>query len=175
MLARTPTATTELPATLRRPARDDGAALHQLIAGCPPLDLNSPYAYLLLCEHHADTCVVAEQSGKIVGAVTGYMLPARPDILFVWQVAVAQPMQGQGLGQRMLDHLFQRCLSSQAMTGVETTISPSNLHSQKLFAGIARQHRVSCEATPFLTADDFGGSSHEEERLYQLGPWPAAI
>lgn len=33
---------------LRPPERKDGAALHDLIASCPPLDLNSRYAYLLL-------------------------------------------------------------------------------------------------------------------------------
>jgi L-2,4-diaminobutyric acid acetyltransferase len=64
--------------TLRKPDRSDGADLHALIASCPPLDLNSRYAYLLLCEHHADTCVVAELNGRLVGAVTAYFLPACP-------------------------------------------------------------------------------------------------
>ncbi|MGS0756553.1 hypothetical protein ACVBEH_19100 [Roseateles sp. GG27B] len=50
--------------------RRDGAALHRLIAACPPLDLNSIYAYLLLCLHHSQTSVVAEIDGQIVGTVT---------------------------------------------------------------------------------------------------------
>ncbi len=34
-----------------RRACPDGAVIHRLVADCPPLDLNTVYAYLLLCEH----------------------------------------------------------------------------------------------------------------------------
>ena len=74
---------------MRPPSRKDGAALHRLISECPPLDLNSLYAYLLLAEHFSDTCVLAESAGgRIDGFISAYVLPDRPDVLFVWQVAV---------------------------------------------------------------------------------------
>ncbi|HTH44428.1 MAG TPA: diaminobutyrate acetyltransferase [Oxalicibacterium sp.] len=156
---------------LRKPSPRDGAALHQLIAQCPPLDLNSLYAYLLLGEHHADTCVVAEADGKLVGAVTAYFPPAQTDTLFIWQVAVAPAMQGCRLASRMLDHLIARCAAQQHLGCVEATISPSNAASRKLFAGLAARHGVVIHSRLHYSAADFG-SGHEEEWLYRLGPWP---
>lgn len=152
------------------PDRRDGAYLHDLIARCPPLDLNSRYAYLLVCEHHADTCVVAEFNGELVGAITAYIPPSQPDTLFIWQVAVAPTMQGQRLGSRMLDSLTERCAHTHAYTHIETTISPSNSGSQKLFASYARRHHVEIKGRPYFATADFGDGRHEEEWLYQIGP-----
>jgi L-2,4-diaminobutyric acid acetyltransferase len=158
--------------TLRKPDRSDGADLHALIASCPPLDLNSRYAYLLLCEHHADTCVVAELNGRLVGAVTAYFLPACPDMLFVWQVAVAPGMQGQRLASRMLDRLIERCAVEQPLRIVQATISPSNIASRKLFTSLAARHGMDIAGSLLFSAADFGDGKHEEEWLYQIGPWP---
>jgi L-2,4-diaminobutyric acid acetyltransferase len=159
---------------LRKPTRSDGADLHELIGRCPPLDLNSGYAYLLLCEHHADTCVVAELNGRLVGAVTAYYPPSHPNTLFVWQVAVAPAMQGQRLASRMLDRLIERCASEHGLHAVEATISPSNVASRKLFTGFATRHGVNIAGSLLFSAADFGGRGHEEEWLYQIGPWPRA-
>ena len=130
--------------TLRQPRRRDGAVLHDLVAACPPLDLNSRYAYLLLCEHHAATSVVAECDGELVGAITAYIPPAHPDTLFVWQVAVAERMRGQSLGTRMLEHLLQRCMRMRGLRWMETTISPSNRASHQLFTRFAARHGAGC-------------------------------
>lgn len=159
-------------ATLRKPTRSDGADLHDLIERCPPLDLNSRYAYLLMCEHHADTCVVAELDGRMVGAATAYFLPHRPNTLFVWQVAVAPGMQGQRLASRMLDQLVERCAVDRGLHTIEATISPSNIASRKLFTSLATRHRVDIAGSLLFSAADFGAGEHEEEWLYQLGPWP---
>ena len=88
-------------AVIRPVQKQDGAALHDLIAACPPLDLNSRYAYLLLCHHHAQTSVVAELDGVLVGAITAYIPPIQPDTLFVWQVAVAPASRGNSLGHTL--------------------------------------------------------------------------
>jgi len=161
---------------LRMPARRDGAALHDLIAHCPPLDLNSRYAYLLQCDHYADTCVVAEVDGRIVGAITAYIPPTKPDTLFVWQVAVDPTMQGQRLASQMLDNLVDRCLSGHGahrpIRTIEATISPSNIASRKLFTSFATRYGVDVAAGLHFAAADFGKGDHEEEWLYRIGPWP---
>jgi L-2,4-diaminobutyric acid acetyltransferase len=164
-----PSAAPEL--ILRPPRRQDGAAIHAVVAACPPLDLNSRYAYLLLCRQFANTCVIAEQNGVAVGAITAYFPPLQSDTLFVWQVAVASHMRGQRLGTNMLQHLLQRCMQSRRLRWVETTISPSNHPSQKLFTGFARQHGIALSSTIYFAADDFGESDHDEECLYRIGPW----
>jgi len=160
--------------TLRQPERRDGALLHELVAACPPLDLNSRYAYLLLCEHHAATSVVAESGGELVGAITGYIPPAQPDTLFVWQVAVAQRMRGRSLGTRMLQHLLQHCIERRGLRWMETTISPGNQASQRLFTRFAERLGVGCTTTTLFAAEDFGASGHEEECLHRIGPWGRA-
>jgi L-2,4-diaminobutyric acid acetyltransferase len=158
----------------RQPERRDGALLHDLVAACPPLDLNSRYAYLLLCEHHARTSIVAQLDGMLVGAITAYIPPAQPDTLFIWQVAVAQHLRGQQLASRMLEHLLQRCSKTRALRWLETTISPSNQASHRLFTQFAARHSAGCTTTTLFSASDFGQSGHEEECLYKIGPWGRA-
>ena len=156
---------------LRQLQPGDGPALHALVAACPPLDLNSHYAYMLLCEHHAQTSVVAYADDILVGAITGYVLPEQPDTLFVWQVAVAESARGQGLARQMLAHLLEHCITPRRLRWLETTISPSNAASHQLFTNFALRHDAGCSIATLFSAEAFGESGHEEERLYKIGPW----
>ena len=112
--------------TMRLPDRKDGAAIHRLISECPPLDLNSLYAYLLLCEHFSDTSVIAESAGgRIDGFISAYVIPTRPDVLFVWQVAVHARARGHRLARAMLRELLQR-KGLAHVRHLETTVGPDN-------------------------------------------------
>lgn len=156
--------------TFGMPRVSDGADLHRLIADCPPLDLNSTYAYLLLCRDFADTCVRAEQEGRTVGFVSAYRPPSRGDVIFVWQVAVAGAMRGQRLAARMLDQLLAR----PAVRGccyLETTVSPSNEPSLKLFHRLARKLDAPINCRVIFEEADFGDERHESETLIRIGPF----
>jgi len=157
---------------LRESQRADGLALHRLIRACPPLDVNSAYAYFLLCDHFRSTTVLAEGGDGLVGCVTAYRRPDAPDTLLVWQVAVHVAARGQGLGRRMLDALVDRP-AARDIRWVETTISPSNTASRRLFASWAAAHGVELAESAFLEAADFGDdeAGHEAERLIRIGPW----
>ena len=93
---------------LRQPTLRDGPALHNLVERCPPLDHNSRYCNLLQVSHFRDTAIVAEQEGNLRGFVSGYRIPGREDVLFVWQVGVSPEGRGQGLAPRMLLELIDR-------------------------------------------------------------------
>ncbi|MCK9511933.1 MAG: diaminobutyrate acetyltransferase [Pigmentiphaga sp.] len=165
------TTATHTEMVLRPPTIADGAAIHALIKACPPLDLNSAYAYLLLCHHFADTCVVAERSGTIVGYVSGYVPPAQPDVFFIWQVAVHERGRGLGLGQGMLRHLLERPAASRSRY-VETTVSPSNGPSRAMFQRLAASLGTALQETALFTTDMFGpGAAHEDETLLRIGPF----
>ena len=123
----------------RQPTDEDGYPLHQLVARCQPLDTNSVYCNLLQCTDFADTAIAAENAqGELVGFISGYCPPARPDTLFVWQVAVDSSMRGQGLALRMLLALVAR-LAPHGVQYIETTITPDNAASQALFLKAFKQ------------------------------------
>lgn len=160
--------------TLRQPQRSDGAAIHRLIGQCPPLDVNSLYAYLLLCEHHAATCIVAEGSaGRIDGFISAYFVPERPDVLFVWQVAVHARARGHRLARRMLRELLQRP-GLEHVRYLETTVGPDNKASRRTFAGLAREDGAHVAEQPLFDHQAFGGADHDDEMLLKIGPFQHA-
>lgn len=148
----------------------DGAAIHRLVRACPPLDLNSPYAYLLLCAHHAATCVVAGQTAEPVAFVSAYRPPAQIDTVFIWQIAVAPEARGRGLALQMLEHLLAR----PALAGcrrLETTVTPSNAASRRVFETLATRLNARCAERSFFSREDFQDPHHEPEMLISIGPW----
>src|SRR5690606_27308068 len=98
----------------RTPMAAEGSSLWRLVQDTELLELNSAYAYLLLCRDFADTCLVAEQAGQIVGCVTAYRPPPRPEALFVWQIGVLPRVQGQGIGRQLLLELLRRPAAADA-------------------------------------------------------------
>lgn len=157
--------------SFRSPRIEDGIAIYKLIKQSPPLDLNSSYLYFLQATHFADTCLVAEKEGEIVGFVSAYFRPDEDDSLFIWQIAVSEKARGHGLGKQLIYHLIRNQSSRPIVRDVCCTISPSNKASQNLFKSFAEQHGLIIEKTPFLESHHFGSNaedSHEAEDLYCL-------
>ena len=169
--------TREFSILFGKPNKNDGIYLYDLVSQCPPLDLNSLYAYHLVARHFYDTSVVVRksQTRAPAGMVSAYLLPENRETLFIWQVAVSETMRGQGLAVQMLEHLLKRP-ALRHIKYIETTISPSNLASQKLFHHITRKLSSEITESDFLKEDDFKSlcnvneASHEEEKLFRIGP-----
>ncbi|GAB4321530.1 MAG: diaminobutyrate acetyltransferase [Dehalococcoidia bacterium] len=135
------------------------------------LDLNSPYAYLLLSHFFSDTCAVARSHDELVGFIAGFRPPIRPESLFVWQIAVAPTARERGVGRRMLAWLLHR-LSDDGVTYLEATVTPSNEASHRMFKGLARQLDVPCSESCLFAANQFpDGAGHEDEVLLRIGPF----
>lgn len=166
----------EPPVRLRPPRMEDGAAIWRLLRESPVLDLNSAYLYLMMCRNFASTCVVADRAGALYGFATAYLLPARPDTLFLWQIGVSPDARGQGLASRMLMELLQRDACT-AVTHLETTVSPSNAPSRALFRGLARRLDTQLQELPGIAASLFphegAEDGHEDEPLLRIGPFRA--
>lgn len=155
---------------LREPRETDAVALNRLVAASPPLDGNSVYCNLLQCGHFAATGVAAEQDGDLVGFVSGYRLPGRPHIWFVWQVVVAERARGQGLAKKMLKHVLAR----EALAGVShihTSITPGNQASHGTFASLAKDLNCPISASPWLESEIHFAGQHDAEHLIELGPF----
>lgn len=152
------------------PTAADGPQVHRLIAACPPLDQNSPYCNLLQCSHWAETCVAAWRGGQLVGWVSAYRLPLDPQTLFIWQVAVGPQARGQGLAGQMIDHLLKR-RACHGVRRLQTTITPDNAASWRMFEGVARRLSAPLHGVPwFLKGEHFIGG-HESEHLVSIGPF----
>ncbi|MFI6339981.1 diaminobutyrate acetyltransferase [Streptomyces sp. NPDC050535] len=163
----------EMPEGLRidRPEVADGAALWRIAKDSRTLDLNSSYSYLLWCRDFAGTSAVArDAAGAPVGFVTGYVRPERPGTLLVWQVAVDNAYRGRGLAAALLDGLTARVAAEQGTTAVETTITPGNTASERLFTSFARRHGAGVEREVLFAAGQFPDGSHDPEVLYRIGP-----
>lgn len=153
---------------IRKPRANDGYDIHQLIAHSPPLDLNSVYSYYLMSDHFSDSCVVAESHGKLVGFLSAYRVPQRPQTLFVWQVAVDRVLRGKRIAWRMLRSLLQR-FDAGEMQFVEATVSPSNAPSRGLFERLAAEQGTALEEEVFLNASAFGSDDdHQSEILLRI-------
>lgn len=144
--------------------------MHQLIADCPPLDTNSLYCNLLQCSHFRHTSVVAEIDGVVVGAISGYLIPERPDTLFIWQVAVGGAARGQGLALRMLDHIVDRSACRQVRF-METTITEDNAASWRLFQKFADKRSAGLSSEVGFDRDLHFGDEHDTEMLVRIGPF----
>ncbi|MFE2565236.1 diaminobutyrate acetyltransferase [Streptomyces mirabilis] len=166
----------EMPEGLRidRPKVADGAALWHIAKDSGTLDLNSSYSYLLWCRDFAGTSAVARDAdGVPVGFVTGYVRPEHPGTLLVWQVAVDAAHRGRGLAAALLDGLTARVAEQRTITAVETTITPGNTASERLFTSYARRHGARVEHEVLFEAGQFPDGPHDPEVLYRIGPLPS--
>ncbi|MFC4076832.1 diaminobutyrate acetyltransferase [Salinithrix halophila] len=156
--------------SFRKPSEEDGTAVWELIKNTGVLDLNSAYSYLMLCKYFSDTCVLAEEEGRVVGFVSAFKQPESPDVIFVWQVAVDESQRGKGMGKTLLRELLKRSACSE-VSYLEATISPSNKASQSLFEGLARDLETDCGTSVCFSEELFPGEGHESEWTYRIGPF----
>lgn len=168
-----PESTDKLDILVRRPRSNDGSQVNGLIERCKPLDENSVYCNLLQCTHFADTSVAAEIDGELAGFISGYLVPHRPEILFVWQVAVDECARGLGLAKRMLNHILMRP-ALRKVTELHTTITPDNEASQALFKSLARDLGCAANNQEFFDHEDHFDGQHTSEHLWRIGPFDPA-
>lgn len=158
---------------LRVPDAEDGPALFDLIAACPPLDRNSRYCNLLQVTHFAETAVVAELDGDVVGAITGYLKPQDPTTLFIWQVAVHERARGRRLATRMMEAIADREVCRQVRF-LETTIEPDNAASWKAFEKFAEARNAPSDQSLLFSRERHFAGTHGDEVLLRIGPFGGA-
>jgi len=128
--------------------------------------LNSIYYYYIFCRDFGNTSVIVKgEDDSVYGYISAYIRSEKPDTLFVWQVAVDEKARGHRLAVKMIDWI----LNSQSCKNVkyiETTVSPSNESSRKMFCKFAENRNSTITESEFLGSGAFGEDSHEEEILF---------
>lgn len=157
------------PFEIGRPGAEDGPSVHRLIELCPPLEQNSLYCNLLQCTHFSETCVIARRRTGVAGFLSAYLLPERPDELFIWQVAVAADARRQGLGAAMLAELLARraCLEVRYLL---STVTESNRPSWSLFEGLARRLGTGLQREVLFERARHLAGRADSEILVTIGP-----
>ncbi len=155
--------------TFHAPSSEDGLSVYKLIKACPPLDRNSTYCNLLQCHHFAETSVAAKKEEDLVGFVSGYLIPDKPNTLFIWQVAVAEHARGYGLATQMLQKIIDRPNNAE-ITWLETTITADNAASWALFESLARARGGMVKRTVMFDKQKHFNNEHNTEYLMRIGP-----
>ncbi|MGX5832177.1 diaminobutyrate--2-oxoglutarate transaminase [Mesorhizobium sp. 43Arga] len=156
--------------TFRKPSGNHAADVQDLIALCPELDRNSLYCGLLLCTHFADTCVLAERAGEVVGWLAAYRQPSDPSTLFVWQIAVHPAVRNTGLGKGLIVSALSRP-SCQGVSHIKATVTLSNKASKFFFTTVGRDLGAPIrQALQFDRETHFKGR-HDSEYMIAIGPF----
>lgn len=122
------------------------------------------------CKYFSETSIIVESDDKVVGFVSAFVEPATPNKLFVWQVAVGESEQGKGLALLMLKKLLERDACNH-IDYLETTITPSNIPSQKLFRRLAKDLSTEIQISKCFEENDFPEKGHEDELIHLIGPF----
>lgn len=123
---------------------------------------------MLLFRHFAETCLIAEHDGRLLGFVTAFEPPSESGVLFVWQIAVDRKARGRGIGTALLRQLLE-LPAGRAATRLEATVSPGNEPSKRLFEALARERGTACEtAGAGFPAELFPEPGHEAEPLLRI-------
>ena len=154
---------------LHQPLPEEGSSAFKLIAKCAPLDTNSLYCNLLQCSHFSGTSVAATYQDELVGFISAYLIPERPNTLFIWQVAVDKKVRGQGLATRMLQNILARDQCTK-VNAIETTITESNLASWALFNGLSSKLNAPLHSSVMFDREQHLDNSHATEMLVKIGP-----
>jgi L-2,4-diaminobutyric acid acetyltransferase len=155
---------------IRAARQADGPEIWRLVRDSESLELNSCYAYLVLCRDFGHTSVVAELDGRVVGFVVGYCPPNDPEVVFVWQVGVDGAARGRGIAGKLLRALVA-LPGCKAVRFLETTVTPDNQPSLKLFSSFARGVDAAIERVGGFGEEDFRYQPHEREDRYRIGPF----
>ncbi|RIJ24560.1 diaminobutyrate acetyltransferase [Henriciella barbarensis] len=156
--------------TIEAPMSEDGAAVHDLIAACPPLDTNSLYMNLIQTTHFAETCALAREDGEVIGWVSGHIPPEEPEVFFLWQVAIGEKARGKRIPKRLVADIFSRP-SCKDVRFLKTTITPDNEASWGLFKSLARWLDAPLQESPFFDEDKHFKGRHDSEILVTIGPF----
>ena len=151
----------------REPEVSDGNNIHQLISECPPLDTNSSYCNFLQSTHFSKTCILVEHEGDLAGFISSYQKPSEPNVLFIWQVAVAPKFRGNDLAYKMLNTLLNR-EGLKSIEAIETTITKSNQASWALFKKLDEKNGNTGQVTTFLDENLHFNGQHDTEYLYRI-------
>lgn len=152
---------------IRRPRAEEGSAIWSLVRRSESLESDGGHVLALLVSRFADTCLVAEAEGALIGFVGGYRTPTPPHSVLLWQIDVDPEFRGKGLGHALL-HALIRCPGCADVEYLEAALESSHVACKRLLEGFARELETSCEVTSGGSETRSKGGNGQE--LLRIGP-----
>jgi ribosomal protein S18 acetylase RimI-like enzyme len=113
----------------------------------------------LWLQHFASTSLVAEQQGRFVGFLIGFLSPDRHDEGYIHFVGVAPDARGVGVGRSLYQRFFDECRRAGRRL-VRCVTSPHNLSSIAFHAATGFEVEPGTEGTGAVLAKaDYDGPS----------------
>lgn len=130
--------TAKVIAMIRNVVPLDISPVRKLVQACVPLTLHTAVTYGVLFRHFADTCFVAEHSGKLIGYISGVRGTSHSNAIYLCQIGVVPSARRKGLAHELIDAVVvaARCLGC---TALQVGIEPSNAISLSVFRAYARK------------------------------------
>tara|TARA_B110000261_G_C12941538_1_gene300652 strand:+ start:23 stop:553 length:531 start_codon:yes stop_codon:yes gene_type:complete len=149
------------------PSKKDGYEVSNLVARCPPLDLNSTYHYLIQSHYFNKTCSIAFDNKKVVAFASGFINPSKNNSLFIWQVAIDENYRGRGLGIELIEFILKQ---NKNVDSIETTITKNNFASRRMFQKINKKYKTSISEQILFDKEKDFFNEHDSEILIKIGP-----
>jgi predicted GNAT superfamily acetyltransferase len=84
-----------------------------------------PLFHRLFFDHFSSTSFVAEQQGRLVGFLIGFLSPSQAEVGYCHLIAVDATQRGQGVGRRLYDAFFELALRD-GRSEIRAITSPTN-------------------------------------------------
>lgn len=120
--------------------------------------------------------------------MSAYVIPEKPETLFVWQVAVNETARGQGLAYKMIKHILARDSYSNPhnsnthqsthithITHIETSITKDNAASWAMFESLAKKLNADIQVSVLFDEHTHFHGAHATEHLLRIGPIKSKI
>lgn len=75
-----------------------------------------------------------------------------------------------GLAGTLLDALTRRVTEERGIVSIETTVTPDNTASDRMFHAFSERHGATLEREVLFDGDLFPDGGHQPEVLYRIGP-----
>ena len=146
---------------------DDLQRVSRFVESCPPLERHTGFTYWVTFNFWGDTCFVATEGDEIVGYASGVGAGTSPDLIYIWQVGVAERYRGNGLSRRLISKVAEAA-REKGFRRANVSIAPDNAASLSAFRRVAADLGHELEAAGEVSFRDPEGHSVEEV-LYSFG------
>jgi diaminobutyrate acetyltransferase len=117
---------------IRKAREDEFLNVYRFISSCGVLETYGEHFFRIVIRYFGSTSYLAEQDGRIVGYMWGFITQEDPETFFLWQIGVDPATRGDGIGGLILEEA-EKELAARGCKRIELTIDPTNRPSQRLF------------------------------------------